>query len=177
MLQCLFPDGRREQETSVRTCRMLYSHSINMSSWSVGKQTNWTIFTLTDMGLTSIPCPHLGLSDHIAIILIPAYRLLLKMEKLIKRTIAESVSVLQHCFEWTISVQGGHHKLRRYRLHKQNSVNCMSDASLPETKQLLCMLRSMQHNAGHKSWSPPRWAATVCNSSRHEKDSAEGQPP
>lgn len=53
----------------------------------------------------ALPRPHLGLSDHICILLAPAYRPLLRRIRPTKKTVtvwpSDAASVLQDCFQCT----------------------------------------------------------------------------
>ncbi|KAI3373175.1 hypothetical protein L3Q82_006370 [Scortum barcoo] len=73
-----------------------------------GEITRWTVFIPTNRdAYRAVPHPHLGFSDHISIMLLPApaYRPLLRRHTPTQRTItvwpSDAVPALQDCFQRT----------------------------------------------------------------------------
>lgn len=71
-----------------------------------GKTTHWTLFTQQRKTHTRLnPAPTSGSSDHISVMLIPAYNPLLKLAKLVQKLITvwsdDAILTLQDCFQCT----------------------------------------------------------------------------
>jgi len=70
-----------------------------------GDNTLDCVYTNIDGAYRALPHPHLGLSDHISILLAPAYRPLLRRIRPTKKTVTvwprDACSVLQDCFQCT----------------------------------------------------------------------------
>ncbi len=63
------------------------------------------VYTTVKNAYKAVPRPHLGYSDHISVMLIPAYRPLLKLTKPVQKLITiwpeNATSTLQDCFQCT----------------------------------------------------------------------------
>ncbi len=63
------------------------------------------VYTTENNAYKAVPRPHLGYSDHISVMLIPAYRLLLQLAKPVQKLITiwpeNATSTLQYCFQCT----------------------------------------------------------------------------
>ncbi len=63
------------------------------------------VYTTEKNAYKAVPRPHLGFSDHISVMLIPAYRPLLKLAKPVQKLITiwpeNATSTLQDCFQCT----------------------------------------------------------------------------
>ena len=63
------------------------------------------VYTNIKKAFRAVPCPHLGSSDHLSVMLIPAYKPLLTREKLAVKEVRVrpegAMSALQDCFEHT----------------------------------------------------------------------------
>ncbi len=70
-----------------------------------GNNTLDFVYTTEKYAYKSVPRPHLGHSDHISVMLIPAYRPLLKLAKPVQKLITiwpdDATSTLQDCFQCT----------------------------------------------------------------------------
>ncbi|KAK3509846.1 hypothetical protein QTP70_014800, partial [Hemibagrus guttatus] len=70
-----------------------------------GTNTLYLVYTNIPGAYRAEPCPHLGYSDHISVMLIPAYRPLVRRSKPVLKQVktwpAGAISALQDCFECT----------------------------------------------------------------------------
>ncbi len=70
-----------------------------------GNNTLDFVYTTVKNAYKAVPRPHLGNSDHISVMLIPAYRPLLKLAKPVQKLITirpeNATSTLQDCFQCT----------------------------------------------------------------------------
>ncbi len=70
-----------------------------------GNNTLDFVYTTGKNAYKAVPRPHLGYSDHISVMLIPAYRPLLKLAKPVQKLITiwpnDATSTLQDCFQCT----------------------------------------------------------------------------
>ncbi|KAK3565550.1 hypothetical protein QTP86_011915 [Hemibagrus guttatus] len=84
-------------------CHHCFGLSLNLDECGPREaRTRWVLFIQT---YRAEPRPHLGYSDHISVMLIPAYRPLVKCSKLVLKQVktwpAGVISALQDCFECT----------------------------------------------------------------------------
>ncbi|KAI3352042.1 hypothetical protein L3Q82_020854 [Scortum barcoo] len=87
-------------------CKVPATLSAPMSPYQHGEITRWTVFTPTNETHTEpSPTPTWAFSDHISIMLLPAYRPLLRCHTPKQRTItvwpSDAVPALQDCFQRT----------------------------------------------------------------------------
>ncbi len=73
--------------------------------WPRGNNTFDFVYTTVKHAYKAEPCPHLGYLYHISVLLIPAYRPLLKLAKPVQKQITiwpeNATSALQDCFQDT----------------------------------------------------------------------------
>ncbi|KAK3510918.1 hypothetical protein QTP70_025540 [Hemibagrus guttatus] len=87
------------------------------------------------------PCPHLGYSDHVSFMLIPAYRPLIRCSKQVKTWPAGAISALQDCFECTdwnmfreVATNGDSINLEEYTTSVTSHIGkCIDDVTVSKT--------------------------------------------
>ncbi len=103
------------------------------------------VYTTVKNAYKAVPRPHLGYSDHISVMLIPAYRPLLKRAKPVQKLITiwpeNATSTLQDCFQCTdwnmfkeAATYNNHTDLQEYtETVTANIKKCMDDVTVTKT--------------------------------------------
>ncbi|KAK3537276.1 hypothetical protein QTP70_007003 [Hemibagrus guttatus] len=101
-----------ESREQVEVCAGEKRNESQSYMWTLPReaQTRWILFIQTfPARIVRSPAPHLGYSDHISVMLIPAYRPLVRRSKRVLKQVktwpAGAISALQDCFEcidWNI---------------------------------------------------------------------------
>ncbi len=110
-----------------------------------GKNTLDFVYTTVKNAYKAVPRPHLGYSDHISVMLIPAYRPLLKLAKPVQKLITiwpeNATSTLQDCFQCTdwnmfkeAATYNNHTDLQEYTETVTAYIKkCMDDVTVTKT--------------------------------------------
>ncbi len=110
-----------------------------------GNNTLDFVYTTVKNAYKAVPRPHLGYSDHISIMLIPAYRPLLKLAKPVQKLITiwpeNATSTLQDCFQCTdwymfkeAATYNNHTDLQEYTETMTAYIKkCMDDVTVTKT--------------------------------------------
>ncbi len=110
-----------------------------------GNNTLDFVYTTEKNAYKAVPRPHLGYSDHISVMLIPAYRPLLKLAKPVQKLITiwpeNATSTLQDCFQctdWNIfkeaATYNNHTDLQEYTETVTAYIKkCMDDVTVTKT--------------------------------------------
>ncbi|KAI4888038.1 hypothetical protein NFI96_004469, partial [Prochilodus magdalenae] len=104
----------RNIESAVQTCKLeaifrrkeiVYSFGKLSGDGRAGSDSERTNYTNIPSAYRAEPRPHLGYSDHISVMLIPAYRPLVRQPKPVLKQVrtwpSGAISALQDCFEHT----------------------------------------------------------------------------
>ncbi len=103
------------------------------------------VYTTVKNAYKAVPCPHLGYSDHISVMLILAYRPLLKLAKPVQKLITiwpeNATSTLQDCFQCTdwnmfkeAATYNNHTDLQEYTETLTAYIKkCMDDVTVTKT--------------------------------------------
>ncbi len=107
--------------------------------------TGYFVYTTVKNAYKAVPRPHLGCSDHISVMLIPAYRPLLKLAKPVQKLITiwpeNATSTLQDCFQCTdwnmfkeAATYNNHTDLQEYTETVTAYIKkCMDDVTVTKT--------------------------------------------
>ncbi len=110
-----------------------------------GNNTLDFVYTTVKNAYKAVPRPHLGYSDHISVMLIPAYRPLLKLAKPVQKLITiwpeNATSTLQDCFQCTdwnmfkeAATYNNHTDLQEYTETVTAYIKkCMDDVTVTKT--------------------------------------------
>ncbi|KAL0153065.1 hypothetical protein M9458_051664 [Cirrhinus mrigala] len=110
-----------------------------------GNNTLDLVYTTEKNAYKAEPRPHLGYSDHISVMLIPAYRPLLKLAKPVQKQITvwpdDATSTLQDCFQCTdwnmfreVATYNNHTDLHEYTETVTAYINkCIDDVTVTKT--------------------------------------------
>ncbi len=110
-----------------------------------GNNTLDFVYTTVKNAFKAVPRPHLGYSDHISVMLIPAYRPLLKLAKPVQKLITiwpeNATSTLQDCFQCTdwnmfkeAATNNNHTDLQEYTETVTAYIKkCMDDVTVTKT--------------------------------------------
>ncbi len=110
-----------------------------------GNNTLDLVYTTEKNAYKAVPRPHLGYSDHISVMLIPAYRPLLKLTKPVQKLITiwpeNATSTLQDCFQCTdwnmfkeAATYNNHTDLQEYTETVTAYIKkCMDDVTVTKT--------------------------------------------
>ncbi len=110
-----------------------------------GNNTLYFVYTAVKSAYKAEPRPHLGCSDHISVMLIPAYRPLLKLAKPVQKQIKvwpdNATSALQDCFQdtdWSMfkeaATYNNHTDLQEYTETVTSYIKkCIDDVTVTKT--------------------------------------------